>query len=132
MKIMLDDKELQYTYSATYLVITFDKRQTCRNSVGECIYRNHTTTHGVRINNTGISIKISIKISNLHIRLSPKPSITTYHRIHEIYTHKSNGRNNHLVKEETRETSYKPLIKTSYKRFPSNPMRGEMDAMTKH
>ena len=91
--IMLDDTELQHTDSATYLGITFDKRQTWRthisraeakarrklallrklagtqwgaaeNSVEECIYRKNTTTPGVWINNT----VISIKISNLHIR----------------------------------------------------------------
>ena len=87
MKIMLDYTELQHIDSATYLGITFDKRQAwkthisraeakarhklawnpmgcCRNSVEECIYRNNMTTPGVWINNT----VISIKISNLHIR----------------------------------------------------------------
>ena len=35
MKIMLDDTELQHTDSATYIGITFDKRQTWKHTSGK-------------------------------------------------------------------------------------------------
>ena len=115
---MLDDTELQHTDSAIYLGITFDKRQTWKTDISRAEARvrrklillrklagtqwgaAETVLKNVYIGTIrphleyGSTTLLSASKSAIYTLDSPNPSITTFHRIHEIYTHKSNGRNN--------------------------------------
>ena len=140
---MLDDTELQHTDSVTYLGITFDKRQTWKTHISgaEAKARRklalliklpgtqwgaaETVLNNVYIGTIrphleyGLTTLSSASKSTI-CTLDKKPSITTYHRIHVIYTHKSDERMRNIIQAER------------YKCLPSHPMRKIMDAMTKH
>ena len=111
---MLDDTEPQHTDSATYLGITFDKRQTWKTHISRAeakarrklaLLRKLAGTQWgaaetVLMNVYNGTIRPHLEYRSTTLSSASQSAIYTLdkyktkHRIHEIYTHKSDGRNN--------------------------------------
>ena len=151
---MLDDTELQHTDSATYLGITFDKRQTWKTHISRAEAKARRrlallrklvgTQWGAaetvsRIVYIG-TIRPHLEYGSTTLSSASKSAIYTLDKIQNQALRLITGSMKYTpirVMEEA--TAIQPLSKRRniiqaerYKCSPSHPMRKIMDAMTKH